>query len=42
MTITFTNVTIDYHGGEKYPHLVRVNDKPDYLDELIKARAVSQ
>jgi predicted metalloprotease with PDZ domain len=30
--------TINYHGGEKYPHLVRVNEKPDYLDELIKAR----
>jgi predicted metalloprotease with PDZ domain len=36
------NVTIDYHGGEKYPHLVRVNDQPDYLDDLIKARAGSQ
>ena len=34
--------TINYHGGEQYPHLVRVNDKPDYLDELIKPRAVSQ
>jgi predicted metalloprotease with PDZ domain len=30
--------TINYHGGAKYPHLVRVNEKPDYLDELIKAR----
>jgi predicted metalloprotease with PDZ domain len=30
---------IKYHGGEKYPHLVRVNEKADYLDELIKPRA---
>ena len=32
--------TINYHGGERYPHLVRVNDRPDYLDELIKPGAV--
>jgi predicted metalloprotease with PDZ domain len=31
--------TIDYHGGERYPHLVRDDDKPDYLDELIKPLA---
>ncbi len=29
---------LDYHGGEQYPHLVREEGKPDYLDELIKAR----
>jgi len=34
--------TINYHGGALYPHLVRVNDKPDYLDELIKPRATGQ
>jgi predicted metalloprotease with PDZ domain len=33
--------TINYHGGEKHPHLVRIDDKPDYLDELIKPRAAS-
>jgi predicted metalloprotease with PDZ domain len=31
--------TIHYHGGDRYPHLVREGDRPDYLDELIKARA---
>jgi predicted metalloprotease with PDZ domain len=31
--------TINYHGGERYPHLVRNDQKPDYLDELIKPRA---
>jgi len=30
---------VDYHGGQRYPHLVRIDSKPDYLDELIKARA---
>jgi predicted metalloprotease with PDZ domain len=32
---------INYHGGDKFPHLVRVADKPDYLDELIKPRAAT-
>jgi len=30
--------TINYHGGEQFPHLVRVSDKPDYLDDLVKPR----
>jgi predicted metalloprotease with PDZ domain len=30
---------IKYHDGERYPHLVREDGKPDYLDELIKAPA---
>jgi predicted metalloprotease with PDZ domain len=29
---------IDYHGGEKYPHLVRDNSKPDLLTEILKAK----
>jgi predicted metalloprotease with PDZ domain len=33
---------IDYHGGPRYPHLVRDDSKPDYLDELIKPHAASQ
>jgi predicted metalloprotease with PDZ domain len=27
---------LDYHGGEKYPVLVRDSSKPDVLDEVIK------
>jgi predicted metalloprotease with PDZ domain len=38
----FQTSTINYHGGERYPHLVREDAKPDYLDEVIKPRAVSQ
>ena len=38
----FQTSTINYHGGERYPHLVRDDDKPDYLDEVIKPQAVSQ
>ena len=29
---------LDYHGGEKYPHLVRDESKPDVLSEIIKPR----
>ncbi len=29
---------IDYQGGEKYPHLVRDESKPDMLGEIIKPR----
>jgi len=30
---------VDYHGGERYPHLERDSEKPDLLDEVIKSRA---
>jgi len=29
---------LDYHGGEKYPHLVRDDGKPDLLSDIIKPR----
>jgi predicted metalloprotease with PDZ domain len=29
---------LDYHGGEKYPHLVRDEPRPDVLTDIIKAR----
>jgi len=29
---------IDYHGGEKYPHLVRDDSKPDLLNDILKAK----
>ncbi len=35
----YRTVTIEYHGGERYPHLVRNESKPDYLSDLIKSRA---
>jgi predicted metalloprotease with PDZ domain len=35
----YRTATINYHDGPRYPHLVREEGKPDYLDELIKARA---
>jgi predicted metalloprotease with PDZ domain len=34
----YKTATINYHGGARIPHLVRDEGKPDYLDELIKAR----
>ena len=33
---------VDYHGGQLYPHLERLDDKPDYLDELIKPQVAGQ
>jgi predicted metalloprotease with PDZ domain len=38
----FQTSTINYHGGERYPHLVRDDAKPDYIDDVIKPRTVSQ
>lgn len=35
----YKTVEVDYHGGERYPHLERVESKPDYIDELIKPHA---
>jgi predicted metalloprotease with PDZ domain len=35
----YKTCTIDYHGGERHPHLQRDDNKPDYLDDLIKPRA---
>lgn len=32
----YTTCTISYEGGEKYPHLVRAEGKPDLLDDLSK------
>jgi predicted metalloprotease with PDZ domain len=29
---------LDYHAGEKYPHLVRDETKPDLLSDILKAR----
>ncbi len=29
---------LDYHGGERYPHLVRDESKPDMLSEIYKAK----
>jgi hypothetical protein len=30
---------IDYHGGEKYPHLERDSSAPDLLDDIVKPLA---
>jgi predicted metalloprotease with PDZ domain len=35
----FKTLHIDYHGGPRYPHLVRIEGQPDLLSEIIKARA---
>lgn len=37
----YKTCAVDYHGGERYPRLVRDESKPDYLGELVKARVAS-
>jgi predicted metalloprotease with PDZ domain len=40
-TNTFVSlVDLDYHDGERYPTLVRVDGTPDYLDEITKPLTV--
>ena len=34
----FRVVKLDYHGGERYPHLVRDESKPDLLTEIYRAK----
>jgi predicted metalloprotease with PDZ domain len=34
----FKTYKLDYHGGEKYPHLVRDDSTPDMLSDIIKPR----
>jgi hypothetical protein len=31
----FITVSLDYHGGMRYPHLERVETTPDRLDEIL-------
>jgi predicted metalloprotease with PDZ domain len=34
----YRTVSVDYHDGLRYPHLVRIEGTPDYLSEIITAR----
>jgi predicted metalloprotease with PDZ domain len=34
----FRTVAVDYHDGLKYPHLVRIDGTPNYLDEISAPR----
>ena len=33
----FRTCNLDYHGGERYPHLVREEARPDVLTEIVQA-----
>ena len=35
----YKTCTVNYHGGERYPHLARVEGKPDLLDDIAKPLA---
>ena len=34
----YKTYAVDYHDGDRYPHLVRDTSKPDYLGDMIRAR----
>jgi len=31
----FVTISLDYHGGMRYPHLERIETKPDHLDAIL-------
>lgn len=35
----FQTYQVDYHGGERYPHLARIEGTPDLLSEIAKMKA---
>ncbi len=38
----FKTYTLNYHAGEKYPHLERDNSKPDLLSDIMRAHRRSK
>jgi len=38
----YKTISVNYHGGERYPRLVRVEGKPDLLDEIAKPLIVQK
>src|SRR6185437_9517839 len=38
----YSTYNVDYHGGEKYPHLVRDESRPDVLSTVVKPLAAAQ
>jgi predicted metalloprotease with PDZ domain len=38
----YSTYLVNYHEGERNPHLVRVEGQPDFLDEIIKPLAAAQ
>jgi predicted metalloprotease with PDZ domain len=37
----YRTLNVDYHGGEKYPHLARDKSKPDLISEIIRPRVTA-
>ncbi|MGH8226043.1 MAG: M61 family metallopeptidase [Gammaproteobacteria bacterium] len=35
----YRTVSVDYHGGLQYPHLLRIKGTPDYLSQIIAPRS---
>ena len=34
----YRTIDVDYHDGLRYPHLERIDGKPDYLTQIFAAR----
>jgi predicted metalloprotease with PDZ domain len=37
----FQTYRVDYHGGERYPHLEQLSGKPDALSEIVRMKATA-
>ena len=35
----YKTCVVDYHGGDRFPHLVRDETKPDYLGQILQPAA---
>ena len=42
MSNEFRTVRLNYHDGEKYPRLERVQGTPDLLDDILKPLAATK
>ncbi len=38
----YKTIKVDYHGGERYPHLVRDTAKPDLISAIIQPKATAK
>ncbi|MGH9350578.1 MAG: hypothetical protein ACRD2G_00165, partial [Terriglobia bacterium] len=38
----YQTITLNYHGGERYPHLTPIEGKPDLLDEILRPLPVHE
>jgi hypothetical protein len=37
----YRTYAVNYHDGDRYPHLVRETSRPDYLGDMIRAHVTT-